>query len=352
MSMRFARSVSEIQSRVLDLSQRFVKMSDLLKEAGGIYDQLVDIIESLKAARNGVVHELAELDYEYKSLKRSYRVGEDMSGLSDLGYDLTDLVNQWRSLDDQISSSEHELSQMKYDRETVVDNLHSLGEDIKDMNTDVSLLSNEPMSWIAKAIMSPRSRELVGSFSRLFEKTIEDYSQFIKNTPPDQLDQMIEQKGLEFANLVNQIKLAEAEMTKLTDQKGELKEFFSALSSELHKEAFETEKVLVKVKKHIQTKAPSYKQAWLFLLERVDTSLRDVAKKFLDDITTLGEVVKVEATPKAPKASKTASWWDKAKKFIDRVVAAGSDALSSLSNARAELKDFAYELTQIPNQEV
>lgn len=343
-------NIDQIKTRITDLSSKFLDITDLLKEAKGLSDKLGDIIRALNSSRMGIVYELDDLRRQHESLKRTKWHSTDKrfaQAVDDLGIDIQNLVRIWQDIDRDIRNKENELRNLEMQKGQVTMEMDSIGREIERELAEMSrgdLLSTPGYGWYAKAILSSRDRDMVGAFSKEFQQTVEEFTQWMKGLEPGKIDILINEKAGNLRNLIDQIKVEENKVKKLKAEKKELEQFFGKLSSALGEELVETENTMVKISKWIQTKAPKYKEAYLFLLERVTENLRKDAEKFVDDMLDLEERMKVTVTPKASE-----NVWEKLKGAMKKLWTSGKDLLQGLRNTNTELQDFADELETAPD---
>ena len=303
------KSVDEIKNRVMELSQKFLQLNDLLKEAVNVNDRALDIIERIKGARMGIVYELSDLQKEFELSKAASFGVRQAEMFDEVGRSISDLVEQFQQFDRQVQEQESELYDLRRERDQALYQLKDLGDELAETQEEFSSDGVMGGGWFAKALLSPRPRELAGAFSRLFENTIQDFTQMIQKMPKGDLDQLINEKSKEYEEILDRIKLAEAGLEKLKEQKGIHLEMFSTMAAKLKADVLETEAVLVKVNKYLQTSPPSYKQLYIFLLDKVDGPTREAAKKMADDLSSLTERIKITITPK-----QSGTWTEKLKK--------------------------------------
>lgn len=341
-------SIERVKDRVTELSSKFLDITDLLKEAKGLNDKLADIIRTLNSSRMGIVYELDDLRKQHEELKRTKWHSKDMKiaqGIDDLGIDIQNLVKMWQRIDQEIMQKENELRNLEYQKGQVSRDMDNIGQDLGKVEKELGVDEfGYGSGWYAKAVLSTRDKELIGAFSKEFKQTIEEFTQWLQGLEPGKIDILINEKAGNLKNLVDQIKIGETKVKGLRAEKKEVEQFFDKLASAMGEEVVETEKMMVKISKWIHTKAPKYKEAYLFLLERVTDNLRKDAQNFLDDITDLEERMKITVTPKASEDT-----WGKLKKFFKKAWSSGKNLVQGLRNARVELEDFAYELERAPD---
>lgn len=390
------KSKEEIERRIAELSNRFLELTDMFKEANGLGKRVDDIIYTLASARSGILYELRQLQNDYEALKSRRYHKISAASLDQIGSDIGSLTTMWYQLDHQIEQKERELSVDRTEREMIMRQMEQMGTELQQAQKQfaVSPFQTQPQSrWYVRTLFSKS-----GGFNKLMEKTVDEFKDWLAEMTEEEVNQMVNTKAAELQDTVNKIKKLEVDLERLKTEQKEKLSFFDYMSQALGREVAETETYLVKIKKWAQKKPISWKAVATWLMDKVNEDLKKQTEAMIESMQEVDNRIRVDITPKTNEPEEKASsitfyasqfvsdmaqkglsrkqiWdkmkqhysknmtlegmheviaqyynhknaeglWDKVKKYVKDLWDKGSELLTSLKNWNKEFEDLFFE---------
>jgi len=311
MKRLYYQTKEDLERRITELSDRFMELGDMLKEANALHQEIKDIINTIASARTGLLYELRKVTDDYKRMKRRFfkikkaqwfDTNEDRE-IEEMGKDIEQLSREWESLDREISETERELYDLERDREDVKREMEDVARELseagKEFDIDTMSYYTYPMGWMARALRDGSRGE-----TEEFNKLIADYEDAeLAKLSDEELTSIVNQQADQITELINRIKIKQQELDALKSQHKEKLKFFSRLHDELNTEIYKTEQYMIKIKKWSQKKSKPWKQIINYMLENVNEDLRKQFQEYIDSLEELDERIRVDVTPKNVESS-------------------------------------------------